>query len=156
NQFALTTATTQTDTSGRFGENRAASNCRSSQTLRTLSSIAKSQRTGAVSPIQASSANRATSAMMRAEPRHSRQSSIASSAFQAAESAVAGGIVAQGLAQVGLAEFGPALLRDPELGIADLPEQEVADPHFARRADQKVGVGHPGCIQVPRDFFFAD
>ena len=39
-------------------------------------------------------------------------------------------------------KIGPALRGDPQLGIGDLPEQEIADPHFARRADEQIGVGH--------------
>src|SRR5262249_45150080 len=38
------------------------------------------------------------------------------------------------------AEVGPEGLRHPDLGVGDLPEQEVAHAHLARRADQQIRV----------------
>src|SRR5437660_12512869 len=39
------------------------------------------------------------------------------------------------------AEVGPQRLGDPDLGIRDLPEQEIADAHLAARTDQQIGIG---------------
>ncbi len=55
--------------------------------------------------------------------------------LEAAEAAVAGGEVLEGQNQILLAEIRPAFLCDPQLRIADLPQQKIAKPHLARRAD---------------------
>ena len=55
-----------------------------------------------------------------------------------------------GLEQVAAAEVGPERLGDPDLGVGDLPEQEVADAHLAARADQQVGIGLPGRVEQTR------
>ena len=44
------------------------------------------------------------------------------------------------LVEVGLSEIGPERLGAVELGIGGLPEQEVTEPHFARRANHEVRV----------------
>src|SRR5262245_46507025 len=48
-------------------------------------------------------------------------------------------------------EVRPALVRDPQLRVRDLPEKEIAHAHFAGGSDQKVGLGHPGRIKRPGD-----
>ena len=52
------------------------------------------------------------------------------------------------LEQVVAAKVGPERRRDPELGVRDLPEQEIADPHLARGADQEVGIAHPVGVEI--------
>ena len=37
---------------------------------------------------------------------------------------------------------------DPDLGIGDLPEQEVRDAQLAARADEEVGIGLAGRVEV--------
>ena len=53
--------------------------------------------------------------------------------------------------KVGDFEFRPAAIRHPQLGVADLPEQEIADPHFARRTHEQVGIGHAAGVKVIGD-----
>ncbi len=55
-----------------------------------------------------------------------------------------------------LVEFGPAFIGDPDFGVADLPEQEIADPHFAGGANQQIGVGRAGRIEMIGDRRFVD
>src|SRR6185437_4162317 len=57
-------------------------------------------------------------------------------------------IVAQRLLEIGLAEVGPQRLREDELGIGGLPQQEIADALLAAGADDEVGIGHVGGQQV--------
>src|SRR4029077_5420739 len=45
--------------------------------------------------------------------------------------------------EIGGAEIRPQDRRDPELGIGDLPQQEVRDAHLAAGADQQIRVRHP-------------
>ena len=86
----------------------------------------------------------------------STKESIVPSPFQSAEPAIACGVVAERFDEIGTAEFGPAFLRDLELGIADLPQQKVADSHFSGRADQEVGIGHAGGIGMVCNLFLVD
>src|SRR5439155_20656305 len=128
--LALTTATAAHAKSGKFGSKRTRRSCVSSQVLRSVMRQASPHRMGAVAPAHASAMNRANRTRIRTGPRNNRQPSIARSAFQTAEPAIAGGIIAQGVEQIGRAEFGPAFLRDPYFRIADLPQQKIADTHF--------------------------
>src|SRR2546425_5665353 len=45
------------------------------------------------------------------------------------------------------AEVGPTPLGPPNLGVRDLPQQEVAHAHLAARADQQVGIGLSGRVE---------
>src|SRR5436305_9330422 len=54
-------------------------------------------------------------------------------------------------AQLGLAEVGPPAVDEDELGVGELPEQEVRDPELAGGADEKVGIWHLGRVQVRGD-----
>jgi len=40
--------------------------------------------------------------------------------------------------------------------VADLPQQVVAQPPFAGRADEQIGVGQVGRVQMPRDGVLVD
>ena len=55
-----------------------------------------------------------------------------------------------------LIEIGPGGVGHPQLGIADLPEKEVADAHLAGGADEEVGIGHPGGVEGPTEAFLVD
>src|SRR5262249_18609252 len=44
-------------------------------------------------------------------------------------------------------EVGPEDRQDEELGIRDLPEQEVREPVLAARPDQEIGIGHTGGVE---------
>src|SRR5260370_33334320 len=62
----------------------------------------------------------------------------------------------QGLQKSRAVEVGPERLGDENLRIRNLPEQEIADAHFAAGADQQVGVRQALGIQVPGQLFLAD
>src|SRR4030095_8274428 len=49
--------------------------------------------------------------------------------------------------EVGGAEVGPQDRRDPQLGVGDLPQQEVGDAHLAAGANQGIGVAHPRAVR---------
>src|ERR1700685_676 len=78
------------------------------------------------------------------------------SVLQSAEAPIAGGEVLEGLEQFRATEVRPARLRDPELRVTDLPEQEIADAHLACRADHKVRVDHAGRVEMRCDQVLAD
>src|SRR5262245_26860298 len=50
-----------------------------------------------------------------------------------------------------LAEVGPERVGHPDLGVGDLPEQEVADAHLAARPDQQIGIGLAGGVEGGRE-----
>src|SRR5688572_24103255 len=50
-----------------------------------------------------------------------------------------------------LAELRPHALADVDLGVRELPEEEVADAHLAAGADEEVRVGDARRAQVLRD-----
>src|SRR6184192_2277261 len=54
------------------------------------------------------------------------------------------------LVEVGLSEIGPERLGAVKLGIGGLPEQEVTEPHFARRADDEVRIRQASGVQTVR------
>src|SRR5919199_4875358 len=64
-----------------------------------------------------------------------------------AEAPVAALVVGDGAIEVGRPEVGPERRRHPELGVGDLPQQEVRDPHLAAGADQQVGIRHAVRVQ---------
>src|SRR5204862_455420 len=55
-----------------------------------------------------------------------------------------------GLEQVAAPEVRPQCFGDVNLGVRDLPEQVIADAHFAARANQEVGVRLPRGVQETR------
>ena len=59
--------------------------------------------------------------------------------------------IENGFEQIGSTEVGPQRIGDVDLGIGDLPQQKIADAHFARRSDEQVGIGRPGRVEVCRD-----
>src|SRR4051794_18421847 len=42
--------------------------------------------------------------------------------------------------QIATAEVWPQRFGDPDLGVSDLPEEKVADPHLAAGPDQQIGI----------------
>ena len=50
--------------------------------------------------------------------------------------------------QIGFAEVRPVFLCHPEFRVTDLPQQEVADPHFASRANNKIRIHRAGCVKM--------
>src|SRR5690606_30698764 len=64
--------------------------------------------------------------------------------------------VAKGCKIVVAAELRPAFGRDVKFGVADLPEEKVAQPHFSRRANDEIGVRHAGGVETIGDQGFVD
>src|SRR5271163_135517 len=50
--------------------------------------------------------------------------------------------VGDGFEQMHPAEVGPEAVGDKDLGVGDLPEQEVRDALLAAGADDQIGIGH--------------
>src|SRR5262249_8772062 len=48
-----------------------------------------------------------------------------------------------------LAEVRPERVGDVDLGVGELPEKEVAEPHLAARPDEEIGIGNAGGGKVP-------
>ena len=70
--------------------------------------------------------------------------------------AVAAGVFLDGLAQMRFAEIGPERGRDDKFGVGDLPEEEVAQAHFATGANEQIGVGQVAGVEVLGDDLFGD
>src|SRR5438552_14986026 len=63
------------------------------------------------------------------------------------EAPVAALVVGDGAVEVGGLEVGPERRRHPELGVGDLPQEEVGDTHLAAGADEQIGVGDAVRVQ---------
>src|SRR6185503_12495838 len=66
----------------------------------------------------------------------------------AAEAAVAAGVFLEGSEEFRFAELGPERGGDDQLGVGNLPEQEIAHAHFAAGADEQVRVGEVPGVEV--------
>src|SRR5205085_122577 len=55
-----------------------------------------------------------------------------------------------------LAEVRPKRVRDVDLGVSDLPQEEVADAHLAAGTDQEIRVGDAGGAERRRDELLVD
>src|SRR3989338_3584129 len=60
-------------------------------------------------------------------------------------------VVDDGLQELPPAEVGPERFRDPDLGVGDLPEKEVADAQLPGRADQQIRIGLAGGVEEGRE-----
>src|SRR4051812_32444422 len=60
------------------------------------------------------------------------------------------------LIEVPAPEVGPEGVGHPDLGVGDLPEQEVGDPQLARGTDHQVGVCLAGGVEVASDRLLVD
>src|SRR5262249_50954685 len=58
-------------------------------------------------------------------------------------STVAAVIFADGIFEIALGEIRPQAIEKDQLGIGQLPEQEIADALFAAGADNEIGIGNP-------------
>src|SRR5688572_23378890 len=72
------------------------------------------------------------------------------------ESARAALELGDGAVQVEGAEIGPEGGGDEELGVRDLPEQEVGDARLTARPDEQVGVGDAVGVERTADVGFRD
>ena len=58
------------------------------------------------------------------------------------------GVFLQCLVELGFAEIRPERLGDDKFGVGDLPEQEIADAHFAAGSDDEVRVRDIAGVEV--------
>src|SRR4029453_15329480 len=92
----------------------------------------------------------------RAGPGYSGGGLAAGATSHPTESAIALLKVGDRAVEVGGAEVGPQDRCDPQLGVSDLPQQEVGDAHLAAGANQQIGVGHAVGVQRAADVGLAD
>ncbi len=64
--------------------------------------------------------------------------------------------VDEGLEETGAIEIGPQDFRDEDFGVGDLPEEEIADTHFAAGANEEIGIRQIRRVEMARDFIFGD
>ena len=69
-------------------------------------------------------------------------------ALTAAEAPLALLELAYGVEEVGVEEVGPEFGEDDDFGVADLPEEEVGEAHFAAGADEEFGIGVVSGVEV--------
>src|SRR5215203_3954211 len=74
----------------------------------------------------------------------------------AAVAAIALLIREDGFEQVPLAEVRPERLRDPDLGIGNLPQEEIADAHFSAGADEQIRIGLAGGVEKACEALFVE
>src|SRR5687768_11580399 len=74
----------------------------------------------------------------------------------AAEASLAAAIGGEGLLQRGGAEIGPQGVGEVELGVRELPEQEVGDALLAAGADEEVRLRRVGHRQARGEALFGD
>ena len=67
---------------------------------------------------------------------------------ESSEAAFALLIVGDGFEEMEAAEVGPEAVGDEDLGVGDLPQEEVGDALLAGGADDEVGVGHVSGIEA--------
>ena len=71
--------------------------------------------------------------------------------LEAAEASLASLESENRLEQVSRRKSGQRVGVTTDLGVGDLPEQEVRDPHLTRRSDQQVGIGLAGGVEGAGD-----
>src|SRR3954469_9538284 len=77
-------------------------------------------------------------------------------ALPTAESSTAARRVGKGGPQLASVEVGPELVREDELGVRELPEQEVRDALLSARSDEQIGIGQLRRVQVRRKDVLVD
>ena len=65
-------------------------------------------------------------------------------------------VLGDALEQMMTTEIRPERGRDVNLGVCQLPQQEVAEPHFAAGADDEIGIGKMAGVEVLRDCIFVN
>jgi hypothetical protein len=58
----------------------------------------------------------------------------------------------QGVEQAGTIEIGPESFGDEDFRVGDLPEEEIADAHFAAGADEEIGLGEAVGVEMAGEF----
>src|SRR5438132_51287 len=94
------------------------------------------------------SASPRTAGSRAATTRIRDQNPLGARSLSPAEAAAAARIVLQCGAEIGLAEVGPEAVDEGELGVGELPEEEVRDAKLAGSADEEIRVGHVGRVEV--------
>src|SRR5204862_6472993 len=79
-----------------------------------------------------------------------------SRSIRATEAALASLERRHGLERVALPEIGPQRVGDPQLGVRELPEHEVREPHLAARPDQEIRIRQAGRVEVAREELVVD
>src|SRR6266480_1342074 len=67
------------------------------------------------------------------------------------EAPVAALVIGDGAIEVDGAEVRPERRRHPELGVGDLPQQEVGNAHLAAGPDEQIGIGHAVGVERAAD-----
>src|ERR1017187_6949185 len=75
---------------------------------------------------------------------------------QAAKPSMSAMIFFERFKKLRLAKIRPQRRRDDQLRVRNLPQQKIADAHFAARADQQIGIGPVSRVQMLRENFFGD
>ena len=65
-------------------------------------------------------------------------------------------VIEEGFEEARAVEIGPQRLSDENFSVRDLPQQEIADAHFAAGADEKIGIGKVGGVEVACQIFLGD
>src|SRR5665213_1070640 len=73
------------------------------------------------------------------------------SVAEAAVAAVAALVIGEGFEQMDAAKVGPEPVGDEDLGVGDLPEQEVRDALLAAGANDQIGVRHVRRVEGAAD-----
>ena len=64
--------------------------------------------------------------------------------------------VEEGFEKTGTIEIGPEGFGNEDFGVGNLPEEEIADAHFAAGADEEIGIGKIGGVEMAGQIFFGD
>src|SRR5580704_14260361 len=62
----------------------------------------------------------------------------------------------QSCEEMGTIEIGPKDFSDEDFGVGNLPEEKIADPHFAAGTNEEIGVGQIGGVEMARELFLGD
>src|SRR6185369_1154894 len=73
-----------------------------------------------------------------------------------AESPLAALKMRDGVQELALPEIRPERVGHVDLGVSDLPQQEIADAHLPARPDEQIGIGDPRRSEMGRDELLID
>jgi hypothetical protein len=65
-------------------------------------------------------------------------------------------IIEKGFEEARAIEIGPESFGDKDFSVGDLPKKEVADAHFAAGANEEIGIGKIGGVEMSREIFLGD
>src|SRR4029077_11122019 len=61
-----------------------------------------------------------------------------------------------GCKEMGAVEVGPENFGDEDFGVGNLPEEKIADAHFAAGANEKIGIRKIGGVEMAGELTFGD